>query len=267
MREFLEIAEKAAREAGQLLLELRSTDREIEKKGKVDLVTDADRESETLIREIIESNFPDHSFIAEEGTEASGDSEYLWLVDPLDGTTNYAHALPVYCVSMGLLKGNEIIAGCIYNPNLDECFTAEVGRGAFLNGKPIHVSKTDSLDDSLLATGFPYDIRETDDDNLKEFTAFYKRARAVRRAGAAALDLAYVACGRFDGFWEFKLSPWDIAAGILLVEEAGGRATSYSGDKYDIYKGELVASNGLIHNGMVEILRKVRGKVKPSRFR
>ncbi len=259
MSDFLKIAEKAAREAGRLLSELRSTDREIKKKGAVNLVTDADRKSEQLIREIIESNFPDHSFIAEEGTETSGDSEYLWLVDPLDGTTNYAHGLPVYCVSMGLLKGNEIIAGCIYNPNLDECFTAEAGKGAFLNGKPIHVSETGNLDDSLLATGFPYDIRETDDDNLKEFTAFYKRARAVRRAGAAALDLAYVACGRFDGFWEFKLAPWDIAAGILLVEEAGGKATSYSGNKYDIYKGELVATNGLIHGAMVGTLKSVRG--------
>jgi myo-inositol-1(or 4)-monophosphatase len=255
---FLEIAESAAREAGRLVLELRKSERRIEKKGKVDLVTDADRRSEQLIREIIESNFPDHSFKAEEGTEAKGDSEYLWLVDPLDGTTNYAHGLPVYCVSLGLLKGNEIIAGCIYNPNLDECFTTEAGKGAFLNGKPINVSKTGNLDDSLLATGFPYDIRETDDDNLKEFTAFYKKARAVRRAGAAALDLAYVACGRFDGFWEFKLSPWDIAAGILLVEEAGGRATSYSGDRYDINNGELVATNGLIHRAMVEKLRKVR---------
>lgn len=259
MSDFLKIAKHAAREAGRLVLELRKSERTVEKKGKVDLVTDADRRSEQLIREIIESNFPDHSFIAEEGTEAEGDSEYLWLVDPLDGTTNYAHGLPIYCVSIGLLKKDKIIAGCIYNPNLDECFTAEAGKGAFLNGKPIHVSKTESLDDSLLATGFPYDIRETEDDNLKEFTAFYKKAQAVRRAGAAALDLAYVACGRFDGFWEFKLSPWDIAAGILLVEEAGGRATSYSGDRYDIYEGELVASNGLIHGEMVGILKAVRG--------
>ncbi|MEE9554903.1 MAG: inositol monophosphatase family protein [candidate division Zixibacteria bacterium] len=258
MSEFLIIAEQAAREAGRLVLEMRKSELLVEKKGKVDLVTEADRRSEQLIRKIIETNFPNHSFKAEEGTEAQGDSEYLWLVDPLDGTTNYAHGLPVYCVSLGLLKGKEIIAGCIYNPNLDECFTAEAGKGAFLNGKQIHVSKTESLDDSLLATGFPYDIRETDDDNLKEFTAFYKKARAVRRAGAAALDLAYVACGRFDGFWEFKLSPWDIAAGILLVEEARGKATSYSGDRYDIYKGELVASNGLIHDGMVGILGEVR---------
>ena len=259
MSVFLKIAEQAAREAGRLVLEMRKNERKIEKKGKVDLVTDADRASENLIREIIKSNFPAHQFVAEEGTLAKSDSEYKWLVDPLDGTTNYAHGLPVYCVSIGLLKGNKIIAGTIYNPNLDECFTAESGKGAFLNGKPIHVSKTKLLDDSLLATGFPYDIRETDDDNLKEFTAFYKKAQAVRRAGAAALDLAYVACGRFDGFWEFKLAPWDIAAGILLIEEAGGRTTSYFGDQYDIYKGELVATNGLIHDEMVGILKAVRG--------
>ncbi len=258
MSDFLKVAERAAREAGRLVLEMRKSERIVQKKGIVDLVTDTDRSSEELIRKIIESGFPDHSFRAEEGTELAGQSKYLWLVDPLDGTTNYAHGYPVYCVSLALLKDDEIIVGCVYNPNLDECFTTEKGKGAFLNGERIHVSRTEKLDDSLLATGFPYNIRETDDDNLKEFTAFYKKAQAVRRAGAAALDLAYVACGRFDGFWEFRLSPWDIAAGILLVEEAGGKATSYFGDRYDIFKGELAASNGRIHEGMVGILEAVR---------
>jgi myo-inositol-1(or 4)-monophosphatase len=260
MSKFLDTAVEAARRAGRLLLDLSGSQLTIEKKGKVDLVTDADRRSEDLIRGIIAEKFPDHEFIAEEGTESKGDSEYRWLVDPLDGTTNYAHGFPVWCVSIALLKGDNIVTGCIYNPNLDECFTAETGMGAYFNGAKISVSDTEILDDALLATGFPYDIRETDDDNLKEFTAFYKRAQAVRRAGAAALDLAYVACGRFDGFWEFKLSPWDIAAGILIVTEAGGKATSYSGDKHDIYKGELLASNGLIHDRMVEILKEVRRK-------
>jgi myo-inositol-1(or 4)-monophosphatase len=258
MSDFLKIAEKSARDAGALLMKLRGADLNVEKKGKVNLVTDADRQSEELIKNAILGKFPDHRFIAEEGTQAKADSEYSWLVDPLDGTTNYAHGFPVWCVSIALLKSDEIITACIYNPNLDECFAAETGKGAFLNGKPIRVSETEKLDDSLLATGFPYDIRETDDDNLKEFTAFYKKARAVRRAGAAALDLAYVACGRFDGFWEFKLSPWDIAAGILMIQEAGGKATSYSGDEHDIYKGELLASNGLIHHRMSDILREVR---------
>jgi myo-inositol-1(or 4)-monophosphatase len=258
MSDFLDVAVEAARQAGRLLLDLSGSHLKVEKKGTVDLVTDADRRSEDLIRSIIAEKFPDHEFIAEEGTRSKSSSQYRWLVDPLDGTTNYAHGFPVWCVSIALLKGNDIITGCIYDPNLDECFTAETGSGAYLNGEKISVSDTEKLDDSLLATGFPYDIRETDDDNLKEFTAFYKRAQAVRRAGAAALDLAYVACGRFDGFWEFKLSPWDIAAGILIITEAGGKATSYSGDKYDIYKGELLTSNGLIHERMGEILRETR---------
>jgi len=258
MSDYLIVAEKAARQAGRFLAERFHGSLKIEKKGQVNLVTDADRRSEDLIRKIISEEFPDHQFIAEEGTELKRDSEYKWLVDPLDGTTNYAHGLPVYCVSIALLKKSEIITACIYNPNLDECFKAEHGGGAFLNGERIAVSKTESLDDSLLATGFPYDIRESDDDNLKEFTAFYKKARAVRRAGAAALDLAYVACGRFDGFWEFKLAPWDIAAGILLVREAGGKISSWMGEKCDFFKGEVLASNGLIHERMVEVLRKVR---------
>jgi len=257
--EFVDIAVKAAKDAGSLLLDMRDSNLTIEKKGMVDLVTNADRASEKLIREVIDSNFPSHQFVAEEGTLAKSESEYKWLVDPLDGTTNYAHGFPVWCIAIGLLKGSEIIAGCIYNPNLDECFTAEKGKGAFLNGKPIHVSETAKLDDALLATGFPYDIRTSGDDNLKEFTAFYKKAQAVRRAGAAALDLAYVACGRLDGFWEFKLSPWDIAAGILLIEEAGGKASTYFGGPYDIFKGELLASNGLIHTEMSAILQTVRG--------
>lgn len=259
MSEFLDIAEEAARQAGRLLLDQRGSRLNIEKKGKVDLVTDADRRSEDMIRKIITGKFPYHRFIAEEGTESKGKSEYRWLVDPLDGTTNYAHGFPVWCVSIALLRGDDIITGCIYNPNLDECFTSEAETGAYLNGKRISVSDKEKLDDALLATGFPYDIRETDDDNLREFTAFYKRAQAVRRAGAAALDLAHVACGRFDGFWEFKLAPWDIAAGVLMVTEAGGKATSYCGDRYDIYKGELLASNGLIHERMADILREVRG--------
>lgn len=260
MSDFLEIAEKAARKAGRILIELRSADLQIRKKGVVDLVTDADKKSENLIRDIIKSAFPHHSFRAEEGTQSAGDSGYLWLVDPLDGTTNYAHGFPVFCVSIGLLKNNEIIAGCVYNPCLDECFTAEKDRGAYLNGMRISVSQTAKLDDALLATGFPYDIRVSDDNNLREFAAFYRKAQAVRRAGAAALDLAYVACGRLDGFWEFKLSPWDIAAGILLVEEAGGKVTSWTAGKADIFEGEILVSNRLIHDQMVEVLKVARAR-------
>jgi myo-inositol-1(or 4)-monophosphatase len=258
MSEYLDIAERAAREAGRFLAERFRGSLKIEKKGQVDLVTDVDRQSEKLLREIILSHYPDHGFKAEEGTESGRDSEFLWLVDPLDATTNYAHGFPVYCVSIALLKKGKIIAGCIYNPNLDECFTAEPGSGAFLNRKRIAVSKTRNLDDSLLATGFPYDIRESEDNNLKEFAAFATSARAVRRAGSAALDAAYVACGRFDGFWEFKLAPWDIAAGILLIKEAGGKVSSWSGEECDLFKGEILASNGLIHSQMLDVLKKVR---------
>jgi len=176
----------------------------------------------------------------------------------LDGTTNYAHGMPFYCVSIALLKNNEIISGCIYNPNLDECFVAEKNRGAFLNAEKITVSRTELLDDSLLATGFPYDIRTSSDDNIDQFRAFAKTSRAVRRPGSAALDLAYTACGRLDGFWEFKLSPWDIAAGVLMVTEAGGKVTSWNGDKIDLLSGELIASNVLIHDEMIAVINSVK---------
>jgi len=256
MNEFSIIAEKAARAAGDFLLSKFRTSFRIEKKGEIDLVTEIDRESEIMIKEIILGEFPDHRFMAEEGQRATSDSKFLWMVDPLDGTTNYAHGFPVFCVSIALLENGSICAGCVFNPILDECFTAVKGKGAYLNNDPIKVSATSELTDSLLATGFPYDIRKSDNDNIKEFTAFAKSARAVRRAGSAALDLAYVACGRFDGFWEFKLAPWDLAAGLIMVAEAGGTATSYNGDNYDIYKGEAVASNGHIHDQMLDVLRK-----------
>jgi myo-inositol-1(or 4)-monophosphatase len=258
MSEFLDIAIKAAREAGGLLAERFHQQLTIEKKGEVNLVTDADREAEGLIKRIISSHFPDHAFKAEEGTETSRKSRYLWMVDPLDGTTNYAHGFPVYCVSIALLRDMQAIVGCILNPNLDECFTTEKGLGAYLNGNRIAVSREGHLADSLLATGFPYDIRESSDNNLREFCSFATAALAIRRAGSAALDLAYVACGRFDGFWEFKLSPWDIAAGSLMVEEAGGKVTSWSGGRYDLFTGEILASNGTIHEQMFNILKTMR---------
>jgi myo-inositol-1(or 4)-monophosphatase len=258
MSEFLETAIVAARMAGEFMKKRFGQAHRIEKKGEIDLVTDVDRESEEMIRRIIQQRFPDHRFRAEEGTEYSGQSPYLWLVDPLDGTTNYAHGFPFFCVSIALMKENEIVAGCVYNPIILELFTAEKGAGAFLNGSKISVSQTDTLGDSFLATGFPYDIRDSKETNLREFADFAVSARAIRRAGSAALDLAYVACGRFDGYWEMKLSPWDISAGILLVEEAGGHVSDWLGQKYEINQGIILASNGKIHEQMARILAKAR---------
>lgn len=255
-------AEHAARQAGKYLLEVLPEKRDIDKKGTTNLVTEADRHSEKLIHEIITEHFPEDEFLAEEGTKSRSDkkngSEFTWIVDPLDGTTNYAHRFPIFCVSIAIVKEGIPNIGCIYNPILNECFTAQKGKGAFLNGKPIRISTTQKLIDSLLATGFPYDIRESDDDNLDNFAMFYKKAQAVRRAGSAALDLAYLACGRFDGFWEFKLSAWDIAAGIIIVKEAGGKVSQFNGEPVDIFKGEILASNGLIHSQMQELLEKAR---------
>ena len=255
MNEFTKLAERAGREAGAFLKIKFNGKLTIEKKGQIDLVTDADRGAEKIINNIILSEYPDHKILAEEGGETSNESNYLWLVDPLDGTTNFAHGLPFYCVSIALMKDNELLSACIYNPNLDECFVAEKEEGAYLNGEQISVSKTDLINDSLLATGFPYDIRISESDNIAQFKAFAKTAQAVRRPGSAALDLAYTACGRLDGFWEFKLSPWDIAAGILMVLEAGGKVTSYDGTDVDIKSGEVLASNGLIHDEMLKVLQ------------
>jgi myo-inositol-1(or 4)-monophosphatase len=258
MSEFLDVAVRASKEAGALLARHFGTKLIIEKKGEINLVTDIDKASEKLIKSIISERYPDHGFKAEEGTEANHSSPFLWLVDPLDGTTNYAHGFPAFCVSIALIKNGEIIVGCIYNPNLEECFVADKGQGAFLNGQKINPSQTSDLSDAFLVTGFPYDIRHTPETNLKEFAAFALKSQAIRRVGSAALDLAYTAAGRFDGYWEFKLSPWDIAAGILIAEEAGCQVTSWNGGKYDLNKGEILASNFLVHEQMMAVLSSVR---------
>jgi len=251
----LKVAVKAACNAGGYLLKVLPNKRNIDKKGVVDIVTEADRHAEKMIFESINKRFPDDQFLAEEGTSNIGDSDLTWVVDPLDGTTNYSHRFPIFCVSIALVKDSVPQIGCVYNPNLDECFTAHVGEGAFLNDVPIHVSDNDKLIDSLLATGFPYDARESDEDNMNNFYAFYKKAaQGVRRAGSAALDLAYTAAGRFDGFWEMKLKAWDIAAGILLVKEAGGKVTNFTGEPVELCRGEVLASNGKIHTVMQKVL-------------
>ncbi|MCD6163706.1 MAG: inositol monophosphatase [candidate division Zixibacteria bacterium] len=254
----MKVAIKAAKKAGKYLMDVLPQDRDINKKGVVDLVTEADYKSEKMIYDIITQAYPDDRFLAEEGTVTDSGSDLIWIVDPLDGTINYAHRFPFFCVSIALVKENQPLLACIYNPILDECFTALKGKGTYLNGKPANVSANSKLIDSLLATGFPYDVRESEADNMNNFIIFYKKgAQTVRRAGSAALDLAYVACGRFDGFWEFKLHAWDIAAGILLVEEAGGRVTDFEGGDIDLFKGEVLASNGAIHSQMQKIFKEV----------
>ncbi len=262
IEEYEKAAVEIAVKAGNLLQKKRSEERDIEYKGEADLVTDADTASEKMITEFLSQRFPDHGIVAEEGSEKDASSDFSWIIDPLDGTTNYAHGFPVYCVSIGLLYQNQVILGIIYNPILNELFRATLGEGAFLNDRPIKVSKENRLGNSLLATGFPYDKNESDRDNIGYFAAFTKGIRGIRRLGSAALDLAYAACGRLDGFWELKLKPWDIAAGALMVKEAGGRVSGFSGELLDIQKGDVIASNGIIHNDMLEIIRSVDDRSK-----
>ena len=253
----LNVAVEAAREGGKFLKKNLGKVRSIERKGgqEKNLVTEIDKGSEELIIKLIRKHFPAHDILAEEsGARKGAASEYRWIIDPLDGTTNYTHAFPVFCVSIGLEWKGKLLCGVIYDPNTNELFTAERGKGAFLNGKRIGVSKTPTLQNSLLVTGFPYNIAENPHHAIERFVSFLMKSQAVRRMGSAALDLAYVACGRFDGFWEVALQPWDMAAGVLLVEEAGGLVTDFSGGSMDIYKGALLSSNGKIHDEMKQAL-------------
>ena len=252
-------AAEIAREAGARLREFYAQGVETEYKGDVDLVTVADRTVEKLIRTRLGEVFPEHGIYGEEGTRERLEAEYRWYVDPLDGTTNFAHGFPQFCVSLGLerrpagLKPDEdgtLTAAVVYDPLRDEMFTAERGRGARLNGRAMHVSRTPELGEALVATGFPSRKRHAS-PNIHFYQEFTLRSHGVRRAGSAALDLAYVAAGRMDAFWEFHLNPWDTAAGILLVEEAGGRVTDFSGHGYRLDSREILASNGRIHGELV----------------
>lgn len=242
--------ESIAREAGALLMGHFRRHVKIEYKGDVDLVTVADRESEALILDRIRRHFPSHDVMGEEGTRIETGSNYKWYVDPLDGTTNFAHSFPVFCVSLAVEHNGQRIAGVVYDPTRDELFAAEKGNGARLNGESIHVSSTPRLADSLVATGFPSHKRHKN-PNIYFYHQITLRSHGVRRAGSAALDLCNVAAGRFDGFWEFNLNPWDTAAGVLLVEEAGGRVTDFSGGPFQIASRETLASNGLIHDALL----------------
>jgi myo-inositol-1(or 4)-monophosphatase len=251
----LELAIRAAREAGELLRANMGRRIDVLHKGPIDLVTEVDIASERLIKDLITTHYPRHTVLGEEaGTEGAPDAEYRWIVDPLDGTTNYAHGYPCFCVSIALERRREPVLGVIYDPTRDELFVAERGAGATLNGRPIRVTDTAPLRQSLLVTGFPYDFARGDFPNLEHFKNFCMTAQAVRRDGSAALDLCYTACGRFDGFWELALKAWDTAGGTLMVTEAGGRVTNFSGGPFDPFKNECLASNGRIHDEMMAVL-------------
>jgi myo-inositol-1(or 4)-monophosphatase len=253
----LDFAIQTAREAGRVLAEKFGRALRVSNKGDIDLVTEADIAAERLIVERIRSYHPRHAILTEESgdviTVGDAGSEYKWVIDPLDGTTNYAHGYPVFCVSVALEHEGRVVLGVVYDPTRDELFAAERGQGATLNGRSLRVSETAELNGALLCTGFPYDVRDRG-DFARHFRNFIMRAQSVRRDGAAALDLAYVAAGRFDGFYEEGLRPWDVAAGVLLVEEAGGRVTHYDGSPFRIYQPPIAASNGLIHEAMLDVL-------------
>jgi myo-inositol-1(or 4)-monophosphatase len=253
--ECLKAAEEASRMAGEMLRQNIDSGREIVYKGAVNLVTDFDKRSQELILSHLYFQFPEHDFLAEEDLFRQGGSDFRWIIDPIDGTTNYAHNFPIFCVSIALEWKKKVMCGVIYDPMREEMFSAISGDGATINGHRIRTSTNSDLDKSLLATGFPYDVRESEVNNIDHFANFATRVQAIRRCGSAALDLCYVACGRFDGFWELKLSPWDVAAGVLIVEESGGRVTGFKGEPANIYGKDLLASNGLIHDQMIQILK------------
>ena len=257
----LELAIRAAREAGAIIQDFAARRFEIIHKGRINLVTEADLASEKHITELIRQHFPTHHIVAEESWQGdlSGpndrEDDYAWLIDPLDGTTNFSHGFPCYAVSIGIEHKGQSIAGVIYDPTRDEMFAAERGKGATLNGKPIRVSAVSSLEQALLVSGFPYDVRERMNEYLPAWEAFLKQAQAVRRLGAAAIDMACVANGRLDGFWEKGLHAWDTAAGWVIIEEAGGHVTKLDGSPFDNFTPSLLCTNGLIHDEMLNVLR------------
>lgn len=255
----LNFAIQVAREAGNVLVDRLGRAVQVSNKGAIDLVTEADLASEKLIIERIRSHYPRHAILAEESGASEENpanprgSEWRWIIDPLDGTTNYAHGYPCFCVSIGVERAGQLELGVVYDPMRNEMFAAERGQGATLNERPIRVSQVEELGRAMVCTGFPYNVRERP-DFARDFTNFTMEAQAVRRDGSAALDLAYVACGRFDGFWEDGLNPWDVAAGVLLIEEAGGKVTNFDGASLDIYSPKVLASNSLVHESMRKVL-------------
>jgi len=254
---FVDFAREISVEAGTILLRgFRSGATVISHKSSTELVTDADRESEALLVARISKQFPTHAIIAEEGSRKEASGGFTWYVDPLDGTNNFAHGLPFFCVSIGVFSVDlrRVVAGVVYNPFIKEMFTAERGKGAFLNGTKIRVSDLEDIGNSLVATGFPYDKAVSEENNLREFNRIITRIQGIRRMGSAAIDLCYVACGRLDGYWEGKLKSWDMAAGSLVVEEAGGMVTRYDGGEFHPEFPEIAASNGKIHSQLLSLL-------------
>lgn len=246
----------AAREGGRLLREGFGQRPRVYFKGEIDLVTDADLRAEELIVKAIRAQYPDHTIVSEEREPRIGISPYKWIIDPLDGTTNYAHGFPWFCVSIALTVDEKSVLGVVYHPMFEQLFRAQKGEGAYLDGEPIRVSTTEKLSHSLLATGFPYNIHAEPEPVVSYFKDFLVCARGIRRAGAAALDLCYVACGCFDGFWEVNLKPWDTAAGALIVEEAGGRVTDFQSGPFSPDIPEILATNGHIHQQMATLLQR-----------
>lgn len=258
LTEVLAFAEAVARDAGALLRERFGAPLDVRHKGRIDLVTEVDVLSEQCIRQHIRARFPDHALLAEEGGLTETASAFRWIVDPLDGTTNYAHGYPFFSVAIALEHQGEVIVGVVYDPLRDELFSAAKGQGTTCNGRRLRVSEVTALEQALLVTGFPYNVKASPQKNLDHFSAFLDLAQAIRRDGSAALDLAYVAAGRFDGFWELNLAPWDMAAGSLLVTEAGGHVTAFNGSAFSPYVPEIVASNGHLHPAMCRVLTKAR---------
>jgi len=249
---------EAARESGKIIKQyFRGTFIIENKEGINNLVTEVDKLSEKKIIQIIKTHFPTHTVLSEEAGELiMEDSPYQWIIDPIDGTVNFAHGIPLCCVSIALCHKEDLILGVVYNPIMDEMFFAEKGKGAFLNDIPISVSKKDNFEKACLVTGFPYAWPDNKEHPILVFERFVKQGLPVRRLGSAAIDLCWVACGRFDGFWEYNLNAWDVAAGYLIVEEAGGRITNFQGEPYSVFDKETLATNNLIHEDMLHLIRK-----------
>ena len=266
MSDTLEIVEVVARQAVAVLMEGYGNVRHIHRKGVIDLVTEFDKRSEEVILSSIQQHFPDHAILAEESGHNHTVSEYQWVIDPLDGTTNFAHGIPVFSVSIGLLKNNSPVLGVVYDPFRNEMFSAELGHGATLNNHPLQVSSHADLEHAVISTGFPYDLRTNPRNNLAQFVQFQMRTQAVRHLGSAALDCTWTAMGRLDGYWEFGVKAWDVGAGALIVREAGGRVTSVDGGEDFLSDQSILVSNSLLHEQMLRVLREGSDAPLPQQY-